>query len=92
MSGVRTNLYGVPSASFMTVEVRVRPSHIEVREDGRAIARHERCYDINGRFSDSSTTWMYWNESLARWSDRNRSPSGGKKDFGQTAMTGYSPR
>ena len=42
---VRTNLYSVPAAPGTTVEVRVRPSHIEVREEGRPIARHERCYE-----------------------------------------------
>jgi hypothetical protein len=42
---VRTNLYSVPAAPGTTVEVRVRPSHIEVREEGRPIAHHERCYE-----------------------------------------------
>ena len=42
---VRTNLYSVPAAPGATVEARVCPSHIEIREEGRAIARHERCYE-----------------------------------------------
>jgi transposase len=42
---VRTNLYSVPAKPGTTVEVRIRPSHIEVREEGRVIARHERCYE-----------------------------------------------
>ena len=42
---VRTNLYSVPAAPGTTVEVRVRPSHIEVREEGRPIAPPERCYE-----------------------------------------------
>lgn len=41
---VRTNLYSVPATPGTTVEVRVRPSHIEISEEGRLIARHERCY------------------------------------------------
>ena len=41
---VRTNLYSVPASPGTTVEVRIRPSHIEIRDEGRAIARHERCY------------------------------------------------
>jgi transposase len=42
---VRTNLYSVPAAPGTTVEVRVHPSHIEISEEGRLIARHERCYE-----------------------------------------------
>ena len=41
---VRTNLYSVPASPGTTVEVRIRPSHIEIRDEGRVIARHERCY------------------------------------------------
>lgn len=42
---VRTNLYSVPATPGTTVEVRVRASHIEVRDEGRLLARHERCYE-----------------------------------------------
>jgi len=42
---VRTNLYSVPAAPGRTVEVRLYPSHVEVRDEGRLIARHERCYE-----------------------------------------------
>jgi len=42
---VRTNLYSVPMKPGTTAEVRLSSSHIEVREDGRSIARHERCYE-----------------------------------------------
>ena len=41
---VRTNLYSVPAAPGKTVEVRLYPSYVEVRDEGRCIARHERCY------------------------------------------------
>jgi Mu transposase, C-terminal domain len=41
---VRTNLYSVPAAPGMTVEARIYPSHIELRNEGRCLARHERCY------------------------------------------------
>src|SRR5271166_2650819 len=41
---VRTNLYSVPAAPGKTVEVRLYPSYVEVRDQGRCIARHERCY------------------------------------------------
>jgi hypothetical protein len=42
---VRTNLYSAPAAPGKTVEVRLYPSHVEVRDEGRLIARHERCYE-----------------------------------------------
>src|SRR5271169_905727 len=41
---VRTNLYSVPVKPDKTVEVRLYPSYVEVREEGRCIARHERSY------------------------------------------------
>jgi transposase len=42
---VRTNFYSVPAAAGTTVEVRVHSSYIEIREEGRPIAWHERCYE-----------------------------------------------
>ena len=42
---VRTNLYSVPAPPGRTVEVRLYPSHVEIRNEGRLIARHERCYE-----------------------------------------------
>jgi hypothetical protein len=42
---VRTNLYSAPAPPGKTVEVRLYPSHIEVRDERRLIARHERCYE-----------------------------------------------
>src|SRR5271169_3451349 len=41
---VRTNLYSVPVKPDKTVEVRLYPSYVEVRDEGRSIARHERSY------------------------------------------------
>ena len=41
---VRTNLYSVPAQPGKTVEVRLYPSYVEVRDQGRCIARHQRCY------------------------------------------------
>jgi hypothetical protein len=41
---VRTNLYSVPVKPDKTVEVRLYPSYVEVRDEGRCIARHERNY------------------------------------------------
>jgi transposase len=42
---VRTNLYSVPAEPGKTVEARIYPSHLEMRDEGRCIARHERCYE-----------------------------------------------
>ena len=41
---VRTNLYSAPAPPGK-IEVRPYPSHVEVRDEGRCIARHERCYE-----------------------------------------------
>jgi Mu transposase, C-terminal domain len=43
---VRTNLYSAPAPPGRTVEVRLYPSHVEVRDEGRLIARHERCQQV----------------------------------------------
>jgi transposase len=43
----RTNRYSVPAEVGKTVEVRLYPSHVEVRDEGRCVARHERCYERN---------------------------------------------
>jgi hypothetical protein len=40
---VRTNLYSLPAPPGKTVEARIYPSHIELRDEGRLIARRERC-------------------------------------------------
>jgi transposase len=42
---VKTNLYSVPALPGRTVEVRLYPSQVEVRDEGRLIARHQRCYE-----------------------------------------------
>ena len=41
---VRTNLYSVPVKPDKTVEVRLYPGYVEVRDEGHCIARHERSY------------------------------------------------
>jgi transposase len=42
---VRTNLYSVPAKPGQMIEVRLYPSYVEVRDEGRWIASHERCYE-----------------------------------------------
>ena len=37
-------MYSVPVKPDKTVEVRLYPSYVEVRDEGRSIARHERSY------------------------------------------------
>jgi len=49
---VKTNLYSAPAPPGTTVEVRLYPSHVEVREEGRLIARHERCYERHQQVLD----------------------------------------
>jgi transposase len=49
---VRTNLYSVPAPAGKTVEVRVYPSHLEVHDEGRCVARHERSYERNQQVLD----------------------------------------
>jgi len=49
---VRTNLYSVPAAPGKTVEVRLYPSWVEVRAEGRGIARHERSYERHQQVLD----------------------------------------
>ena len=49
---VRTNLYSAPAPPGKTVEVRLYPSHVEVRDEGRCIAFHERCYERHQQVLD----------------------------------------
>jgi transposase len=41
---VRTNAYSVPLPAGTTVETRLSAAIVEIRHDGRSIARHARCY------------------------------------------------
>ena len=49
---VRTNLYSVPASVGKTVEVRLYPSQVEVRDEGRCIGRHERSYERHQQVLD----------------------------------------
>jgi len=49
---VKTNLCSAPAPPGWTVEVRLYPSYVEVREEGRLIARHERCYERHQQVLD----------------------------------------
>jgi len=48
----RTNLYSAPAPPGKTVEVRLYPSRVEVWEEGRCIAVHERCYERHQQVLD----------------------------------------
>ncbi len=49
---VRTNLYSAPVDVGKTVEVRLYPSCVEIWNEGRCLARHERCYERNQQVLD----------------------------------------
>src|SRR5215467_11346374 len=49
---VRTNLYSVPAPAGKTVEVRLYPNHLEVHDEGRCVACHERSYERNQQILD----------------------------------------
>ena len=49
---VRTNLYSAPVDVGRTVEVRLHPSCVEVWNEGRCLARHERCYERHQQVLD----------------------------------------
>jgi len=49
---VKTNLYSVPALPGTTVEVRLYPSHVEVWDKGRLLARHQRCYERHQQVLD----------------------------------------
>jgi hypothetical protein len=41
---VRTNSYSVPVKAGRRVQIKVLPSYVEIWQEGRRVARHERCY------------------------------------------------
>ena len=49
---VRTNWYSTPLRAGVKTRVDVLPSYIEVRHDGKCVARHERCYEHNRKVLD----------------------------------------
>ena len=49
---VRTNLYSAPVDVGRTVEVRLYPSCVEIWNEGRCLARHERCYERHQQVLD----------------------------------------
>jgi transposase len=80
---VRTNLYSAPAPPGKTVEVRLYPSHVEVRDEGRCIALHERCYERHQQVLDlehyldvleRKPGALVGSKPLAAWRDRGLWP------------------
>jgi len=80
---VRTNLYSAPASPGRTVEVRLYPSHVEVRDEGCLIARHERCYERYQQLLDlehyldvleRKPGALIGSKPLAAWRDRGLWP------------------
>jgi transposase len=49
---VKTNAYSVPLPPGTAVEARVDAAHVEIRHEGRCVARHERCYSRRQQILD----------------------------------------
>ncbi len=49
---MRTDLYSAPARPGKTVEVRLYSAHVEMRDEGRPIARHECCYERHQQVLD----------------------------------------
>jgi hypothetical protein len=49
---VRTNLYSAPVEVGRTVEVRLYPTCVEIWNESRCLARHERCYERHQQVLD----------------------------------------
>jgi transposase len=80
---VKTNLYSVPTPPGMTVEVRLYPSQVEVCDEGRLIACHERCYERHQQVLDlehyldvleRKPGALIGSKPLAAWRDRGLWP------------------
>jgi transposase len=80
---VKTNLYSVPTLPGITVEVRLYPSQVEVFDEGRLIACHERCYERHQQVLDlehyldvleRKPGALIGSKPLAAWRDRGLWP------------------
>ena len=80
---VGTNLYSAPAAPGQTVEVRLHPSQVEVRDEGRCLAVHERCYERHQQVLDlehyldvleRKPGALIGSKPLASWRDRGLWP------------------
>lgn len=80
---VRTNLSSVPAKPGRTVEVRVYPSYVEIRDEGRCIVRHERCYGRQQQVLDLEHYSTCWSESRGHLSDRSRCSRGAHEVYGR---------
>jgi len=89
--GWRTNLYSVPAAVGKTVEVRLYPSHVEVRDEGRTVARHERCYERNQQVLELEHYLDVLERKPGALAGSNRLRRGGKEGCGLPVTIDCSP-
>jgi hypothetical protein len=62
---VRTNLYSVPAVSGKTVEVRLYPSYVEVRNEGGASPATSAVTGGSSKCSTWNIIPMYWSANRA---------------------------
>ena len=81
---VKTNLYSVPLPAGTRVEARVHPAHVELRHEGKCVARHERCYgrrqhvlDLEHYLDvlDRKPGALAGSKPLAQWRESGRWPA-----------------
>lgn len=81
---VRSNAYSVPASPGKTVEVRIYPAFVEIREDGQRIAQHERCYGHKQQILDlehyldvleRKPGALYGSKPLAAWREKGLWPA-----------------
>ena len=70
---VRTNLYSVPARPGRTVEVRLYPSCVEVRDEGAASLATSAVTSGISKCSIWNTISTCWSASRVRWPDPSRS-------------------
>lgn len=81
---VRSNAYSVPAPPGKTVEVRIYPAFVEIRDDGQRIAQHERCYGHKQQILDlehyldvleRKPGALYGSKPLAAWREKGLWPA-----------------
>ncbi len=89
---LRTNRYALPAGPGKTVEPRLDPSCVEVRDAGRGGATGGAATNAISKSSTWNTSSTCWRERRARWPDRNRSRRGAHEDYGRRVTIACSKR
>ena len=84
------NLYSVPANPGPTVEARLYPSYVEIRDEGRCIARHERCYGRQQQVLDLEHYLDVLERKPGALMDPSRSWRGAHEVYGRRITTGCS--